>query len=77
MKKRNNFPINTKVTWKGTDGSWLKSLQQKHGDGPFKVYDTTFMTYGTPHVKIMTDDDQVILGPSNGWFNSSCFSQVQ
>lgn len=74
MSKRPNFEIGDIVTWRECDGSWMKSLRDRHGNGPFIVYDRSWKQYGTPHVKIITKDDEPILINGNDpWLNSACF----
>ncbi len=78
MSKRPNFKIGDKVTWRESDGSWMKSLREKHGDGPFTVYDASWQAYGTPNVKIMTEENRPILvHGDNPWINSACFQLLQ
>lgn len=78
MSKRPNFKVGDKVTWRECDGTWMKSLRERHGDGPFIVYDATWKQYGTPHVKVMTEEHHPILMADNDpWLNSSCFKLLQ
>lgn len=74
MSKRPNFEVGDLVTWRECNGSWVTALNERHGDGPFQVYDVTWKQYGTPHVKIMTrENEPVLVDGKDSWLNSACF----
>ncbi len=75
MAKRANYNIGEKLVWRDDGGTWIESLQDRHGNGPFLVYNADWAKYGTPQVKIQLEDGTTILNHADdeGWFGSACF----
>jgi hypothetical protein len=66
---RPNFPQGTIVTWSTDENSWVKSLEQKFGKGPFIVAQTRHATYGTPQVRLSTENGcELVYSDGQVWF---------
>ncbi len=70
--KKPNLQEGAIVTWVTDESSWIESLKQKLGEGPFTVTQTRRATYGTPLVRLKTPEgSELVYSDDQTWFYRS------